>query len=390
MADEIYSWSGTASSNGTADAGIDFAEGQAPGSLNNSGRTVMKRLRDFIADTGFSLTAGGSADALTITANVSFTTLATGRRVAFKAASVNTGAATLNANAIGAKKLIKITASGEADLGAGDIVAGGRYIATYDSTADTGTGAWILQGGHINMPRAGGTFTGAVRFPSGSAAAPGVAVGEATSGLYRIGSGNIGIALSGVKAVDFAATAITYENLSGAATFSVQGSGGAASVLIERYQDTAAAAQLIFRTARGSKSSPAVVAANDQVLAINAQAHNGSTFNVPCQVYANVVAATPSASDMEATFSIDLAGAGSVSAGSMLHLRRSLGLCVNSTTLATITALRHLRLRPYTVGTLPSPTSNEMIYVSNEAGGATIAFADGSNWRRVQDRAVVS
>lgn len=31
-----------------------------------------------------------------------------------------------------------------------------------------------------------------------------------------------------------------------------------------------------------------------------------------------------------------------------------------------------------------------MIYVSNEAGGAVPAFSDGTNWRRVTDRAIVS
>ena len=46
----------------------------------------------------------------------------------------------------------------------------------------------------------------------------------------------------------------------------------------------------------------------------------------------------------------------------------------------------------YTVATLPDATEFEAhtIYVSDETGGATIAFSDGTNWRRVQDRAVVS
>ena len=35
-------------------------------------------------------------------------------------------------------------------------------------------------------------------------------------------------------------------------------------------------------------------------------------------------------------------------------------------------------------------TSGDMVFVSNEAGGATMAFYDGTNWRRVQDRAVIS
>ncbi|SKC53424.1 beta strand repeat-containing protein [Ohtaekwangia koreensis] len=45
----------------------------------------------------------------------------------------------------------------------------------------------------------------------------------------------------------------------------------------------------------------------------------------------------------------------------------------------------------FTVGTLPSAaTAGQMIYVSDESGGAVIAFSDGSNWRRVTDRAIVS
>lgn len=31
-----------------------------------------------------------------------------------------------------------------------------------------------------------------------------------------------------------------------------------------------------------------------------------------------------------------------------------------------------------------------MIYVPDEAGGAVMAFSDGTDWRRVTDRAVIS
>lgn len=44
----------------------------------------------------------------------------------------------------------------------------------------------------------------------------------------------------------------------------------------------------------------------------------------------------------------------------------------------------------YTVATLPGHSAGGMIYVSDESGGATMAFSDGTNWRRCQDRAVVS
>ncbi len=52
---------------------------------------------------------------------------------------------------------------------------------------------------------------------------------------------------------------------------------------------------------------------------------------------------------------------------------------------------RIIRPRSYTVAGLPSAaTASGLIYVSNETGGATLAFSDGTNWRRVQDRAIVS
>ena len=51
-----------------------------------------------------------------------------------------------------------------------------------------------------------------------------------------------------------------------------------------------------------------------------------------------------------------------------------------------------LPLASYLKTALPDATKYEggIIYVSNETGGATLAFSDGTNWRRVQDRAVVS
>jgi hypothetical protein len=50
-----------------------------------------------------------------------------------------------------------------------------------------------------------------------------------------------------------------------------------------------------------------------------------------------------------------------------------------------------LVLPNYTVSVLPSSElSGQMIYISNESGGAVIAFSDGTNWRRVTDRVIVS
>lgn len=52
-----------------------------------------------------------------------------------------------------------------------------------------------------------------------------------------------------------------------------------------------------------------------------------------------------------------------------------------------------VRVPSYTVANLPAvPAASQpsIIYVSNESGGPVLAFSDGTDWRRVTDRAVVS
>jgi len=47
-------------------------------------------------------------------------------------------------------------------------------------------------------------------------------------------------------------------------------------------------------------------------------------------------------------------------------------------------------LETYLVAALPAVTTDGLIIVSDETSGLTVAFSDGTNWRRVQDRAIVS
>lgn len=56
---------------------------------------------------------------------------------------------------------------------------------------------------------------------------------------------------------------------------------------------------------------------------------------------------------------------------------------------------RHINgvsLDSYTVATVPDASEYTafLIFVSDETGGATMAFSDGTDWRRVQDRVVIS
>jgi hypothetical protein len=47
-------------------------------------------------------------------------------------------------------------------------------------------------------------------------------------------------------------------------------------------------------------------------------------------------------------------------------------------------------LKSYTVATVPTGEPGEMIYVTDESGGPTPAYSDGTDWRRTSDGAVVS
>ena len=51
-----------------------------------------------------------------------------------------------------------------------------------------------------------------------------------------------------------------------------------------------------------------------------------------------------------------------------------------------------LTLPQYTVAGVPTASAStaQVIFVSNETGGATLAYSDGTNWRRLQDLAIIS
>lgn len=58
-----------------------------------------------------------------------------------------------------------------------------------------------------------------------------------------------------------------------------------------------------------------------------------------------------------------------------------------------IVAGTYIAPNSYTVAGVPNASlvpPGSMIYISNEAGGAVPAFSDGTNWRRVTDRAIIS
>lgn len=73
-------------------------------------------------------------------------------------------------------------------------------------------------------------------------------------------------------------------------------------------------------------------------------------------------------------------------AGSVMTMSATLAMGSNP-----LTSNSYIESGEYTVASLPSASgAKKHIYVTDEAGGYTMAFSDGTNWRRVQDRAIVS
>ncbi|TIR87367.1 MAG: hypothetical protein E5X05_01330 [Mesorhizobium sp.] len=105
---------------------------------------MMGRNAELVKDIGGSLTAGGTADALTVTANSAFSAYANGIILAFTAASDNTTAATLNVNSISAKAIRKMSTSGDTALTGAEIQAGGIYVVQYSTAANSAAGGWLL------------------------------------------------------------------------------------------------------------------------------------------------------------------------------------------------------------------------------------------------------
>lgn len=78
MTDTLYAWSQTASSNATADATINWAEFQTPSSVNDSARSLMKRVAELVSDLAPKRASTGSANAYVVASDAAGATLREG------------------------------------------------------------------------------------------------------------------------------------------------------------------------------------------------------------------------------------------------------------------------------------------------------------------------
>jgi hypothetical protein len=103
----FWKWSQTASSNATADSTINWAEGQAPSSVNDSARAMMAAASKYRDDTAGITVTGGTSTAYTWTSAQVFDTLAhlSGAKLTIVLHATNGASPTLNVDSLGAKAL---------------------------------------------------------------------------------------------------------------------------------------------------------------------------------------------------------------------------------------------------------------------------------------------
>jgi microcystin-dependent protein len=126
----VPSWSQTAATNATIDPTVNFAEGQAPSSVNDSARALMAGVAKYRDDTAGALITGGSPTAYTLTSNTGFFSKATMDRaeISFTVSATNGASPTLNVDGLGADP---ITLDGTTPVPTGTLIAGSIYTAMY-------------------------------------------------------------------------------------------------------------------------------------------------------------------------------------------------------------------------------------------------------------------
>jgi microcystin-dependent protein len=217
----LYKWSQTASADANADPTINWAEGQAPSSVNDSARAMMAATAKYRDDIAGAIVTAGTSTAYTVSSFQVFDTLTdlNGQMVAFTPHTTNGATVTLNVDSLGAKPL---RSAPNVELPAGVIIQGTPYTATYNNT----DGAFYLQGFYgnpYNIPIGAGIDFWGSTAPNSSFAFP---YGQAISRTTYTAM--------------FAIVGTTYGSGDGATTFNLPDKRGRISVALDTMGGTAA------------------------------------------------------------------------------------------------------------------------------------------------------
>jgi microcystin-dependent protein len=186
----LYKWSPTAAANATADPSINWSEGQAPSSVNDSARAMMAAIATARQDTQAVIGAGGTASALTYTSGQGFSSLALmdSQLITFVAPLTNAAGATLNVDSLGAIPICVDSAG--TPIPAGVLVGGTPYMVTYYNSISQFR-LWNLFANPYNIPLGAGMDYWLPTTPNSSFVFPaGQAISRATYATLYAQMGN--------------------------------------------------------------------------------------------------------------------------------------------------------------------------------------------------------
>jgi len=156
----------------------------APSTLDDAGRAFQGAVTREWNWRSYTLTAGGTADAKTLSFSVAPAAYYNGQRFAFIANTTNTTTATLNVNSLGAKTIKKDVSGTLTNLTASEMVSGMFIEVAYNTANDCFV--WVNRG--IDA------------FPAGSASAPSITTnGDANTGFWFPAADTIAASTGGTE-----------------------------------------------------------------------------------------------------------------------------------------------------------------------------------------------
>lgn len=144
----LWKWSQTAASNDDIDSTINFQEGQAPRTINNSARALMAAVAKYRDDLSGNIVTAGTSTAITVTTNQAHTALTDGYSFFARITTTNGTDPTLAVDSLTAKQ---IRSKYGTNIANGALLAGTVHKFTYDATDD----AWIVNGRFGDMLTSG-------------------------------------------------------------------------------------------------------------------------------------------------------------------------------------------------------------------------------------------
>lgn len=185
----------------------------------------------------------------------------------------------------------------------------------------------------------------------------------------------------------------TSQNLSVPGMNKLQVSGNDYTIALLSSHSASGSPVMVGYRSRGTLASPATVANGDLLFSFFCRGHDGADYkNSAGMQFA--IDGTVGTNSLPTRLTLHTSSPGSVDFAERMRIdsNGNVGVGVTAPT-ARLQVDGAARVKGYTVAGVPSASgqgAGAIIYVSNEAGGAVLAFSDGTNWRRVTDRAVVS